>query len=158
GMAVAFKTFGVYDWAARIPLVLGVLALLLATYSLGRRAMGEEAGFWAAMVLTAALGPYLFTRILIPAMLIALWLTVGFDVFLRGLEEEPPTKLSCWGLAAAAALNVLTKGLIGLVFPGTIIVVYLALTGNLKHLLKMRLASSALVLLVIAAPWHIAAG
>jgi hypothetical protein len=65
--------------------------------------------------------------------------------------------MSCWGLAATAALNVLTKGLIGLVFPAAIIGIYLILTGNLKHLLRMRLISSTLVLLIIAAPWHIAA-
>jgi hypothetical protein len=82
---------------------------------------------------------------------------LGFDFFLRTLEEEPPSIMSCWGLAGTAALNVLTKGLIGLVFPVAIIGIYLILTGNLKHLLRMRLISSTLVLLIIAAPWHIAA-
>ena len=52
---------------------------------------------------------------------------------------------------------MLTKGLIGIVFPAAIIGIYLILTGNLKHLLRMRLISSTLVLLLIAAPWHIAA-
>src|ERR1700689_116157 len=77
GMAVSYKVFGVKDWAARLPLILGLLALLLETYSLGRRTMGERAGFWAAIVLAVSIGPYLFTRILIPDMLIALWLTLG---------------------------------------------------------------------------------
>ena len=157
GMAVSYKVFGVRDWAARLPLILGLLALLLETYSLGRRTMGERAGFWAAIVLAVSIGPYLFTRILIPDMLIALWLVWGLDFFLRTLEEQPPSKLSCWGFAAAAALNVLTKGLIGIVFPAAIAGLYLILTGNVKHLLRMRLLSSTLVLLVIAAPWHIVA-
>ncbi len=157
GMAAGYKVFGVSDWAARLPLILGLLALLLATYSLGRRALGEQAGFWAAIILALSVGPYLFTRILIPDMLIGLWLVLGFHFFLRTLDEDPPSKLSCWGFAAAAALNVLTKGLIGLVFPAAIVGIYLLLTGNLKHLLRMRLLSSTLVFLVIAAPWHIAA-
>ena len=66
------------------------------------------------------------------------------------------TKLQM-GLAAATALDVLTKGLIGLVFPGTIILLYLLLTGNVRHLARMRLLSSALVFLAIAAPWHVLA-
>ncbi|MGB8887165.1 MAG: glycosyltransferase family 39 protein [Candidatus Korobacteraceae bacterium] len=156
-MAASFKVFGVRDWAARLPVILGVLALLLATYSLGKRTLGERAGFWAAIVLTLSVGPYLFTRVLIPDMLIGLWLTLGFDFFLRTLDEPTPSIASCWGLAATAALNVLTKGLIGIVFPAAIIGIYLILTGNLKHLLRMRLISSTLVLLLIAAPWHIAA-
>ena len=157
GMAASYEVLGVKDWTARLPLILAELWLLLATYSLGKRTLGERAGFWAAIALAVSVGPYLFTRILIPDMLIPLWLTLGFDFFLRTLEEQPASIMSCWGLAATAALNVLTKGLIGLVFPAAIIGIYLILTGNLKHLLRMRLISSTLVLLAIAAPWHIAA-
>ena len=157
GMAASYTVFGTKDWAARLPLALGVLALLLATYSLGKRTLGERAGFWAAVVLAVSVGPYIFTRFIIPDLLVALWLTLGLDFFLRTLDEEPPSRLSCWGLAATAALNVLTKGLIGLVFPAAIIGLYLILTGNLKHLLRIRLLSSFAVLLVIAAPWHILA-
>ena len=157
GMAASYTVFGTTDWAARLPLALGVLALLLATYSLGKRTLGERAGFWAAVVLAVSVGPYIFTRFIIPDLLVGLWLTLGLDFFLRTLDEEPPSIFSCWGLAATAALNVLTKGLIGLVFPAAIIGLYLVLTGNLKHLLRMRLLSSFAVLLVIAAPWHIAA-
>ncbi len=157
GMAASYVIFGAKDWAARLPLALGVLALLLVTYSLGKRTLGERAGFWAAVVLTVSVGPYIFTRFIIPDLLVGLWLTLGLDFFLRTLDEKPPSILSCWGLAATVALNVLTKGLIGLVFPAAIIGLYLILTGSLKHLLRMRLLSSFAVLLVIAAPWHIAA-
>lgn len=157
GMAACFKVFGVHDWSARLPLMLGILALLFGTYWVGKRAYGQEAGFYAALVLATSVGPYLFTRFLIPDMLVGLWLTLGFGFFLVTLEESPPSRLACWGLAATAALNVLTKGLIGLVFPGVIIVLYLIVTRNLRHLLRMRLLSSSLLFLVIAAPWHILA-
>jgi hypothetical protein len=56
------------------------------------------------------------------------------------------------------ALNVLTKGLIGLVFPIGTIFIYLLLTKNLRHLLRLRLFSSFLVFLLVAAPWHLLAG
>jgi 4-amino-4-deoxy-L-arabinose transferase-like glycosyltransferase len=157
GMAASYKLFGVSEWTARLPLALGVLATLLATYAIGRRNLGERAGFWAAIVLGTGVGVYIFTRILIPDLLVGLWLTIGFDFFLRGLEQERPSALSCAGLAATAALNVLTKGFIGLVFPLAIIFIYLFLTHNLRHLLKMRWLLSIAVLLVIAAPWHILA-
>src|SRR5579884_3348437 len=157
GMAASFKIFGVHDWAARLPLMLGMLALLFGTYWVGKRAYGNEAGFYSALILATSVGPYLFTRFLIPDMLVGLWLTLGFGFFLQTLEQKPPSRLACWGLAATVALNVLTKGLIGLVFPGVIIVGYLILTRNLRHLLRMRLVSSSLVFLAIAAPWHIMA-
>ena len=157
GMASSFKTFGVSEWSARLPLTLGILATLLATYAIGKHHLGERQGFWAAIILGTGVGTYIFTRILIPDLLVGLWLTIGFDFFLRGVEQEKPSVLSCAGLAATAALNVLTKGFIGIVFPVGIIVIYLLLTRNLRHLLKMRWLLMLGVLLLIAAPWHILA-
>jgi 4-amino-4-deoxy-L-arabinose transferase-like glycosyltransferase len=156
-VAVSYKLFGVHEWSTRLPLVLGVLALLVVTYKTGVLAYGEAGGFCAALAMGTSVGAYLFTRILIPDLLVGLWLTIAFYFFLRSLQEETPSRTSCWGLASACALNVLTKGLIGLVFPFAAIGLYLLLTGNLRHLFKLRLVSSSVVFLAIAAPWHILA-
>ena len=156
-LAASYRIFGISDWSTRLPLMLGVLGLLLATYKLGRYAFGESGGLYAGVVLATSLGLYIFTRFLIPDVLVGLWLTIGYYFFLRSLEEEWPSRLTCWGFAATCALNVLTKGLIGLVFPAGAIGLYLLFTGNLRHLLKLRLVSSALVFFAIAAPWHILA-
>src|SRR3979490_1228170 len=64
-VAASYGLFGVSEWSTRLPLMLGVLALLLATYLLGTQAYGERGGFYAAVVMATALGPYLFTRFLI---------------------------------------------------------------------------------------------
>ena len=156
-LATSYSLFGISDWSTRLPLMLGVLALLLATYGLGRYAYGEVGGLYAGVVLATSIGPYIFTRFLIPDVLVGLWLTVGYYFFLRSLEEETPSRATCWGFAAVCALNVLTKGLIGLVFPLGAILLYLVLTGNLRHLLKLRLFTSTLVFFLIATPWHILA-
>jgi 4-amino-4-deoxy-L-arabinose transferase-like glycosyltransferase len=156
-VATSYKMFGVSEWSTRFPLMLGVLIIVLATYGLGRWTFGPEGGFDSGLVMATALGPYLFTRFLIPDVSVGLWLTVTYWLFLKTLEDETPSRWVCWGLAAVCALNVLTKGLIGLVFPVGAIGLFLLLTGNLKHLLKLRLPSSALVFFTIAAPWHILA-
>ncbi len=166
-VAASFKLFGVHDWSARLPIALGVLALLLVVYRLGRRVFnrdnqGEQAGFYSALVLATGFGPFIYTRFLIPDMLVGLWLALGFDFFLTSLEQsergQKPSLWICWGLAATMALNILTKGLIGLVFPIGTIFLYLLLTRNLRHLLRLRLLTSFLVFLAIAAPWHLLAG
>jgi 4-amino-4-deoxy-L-arabinose transferase-like glycosyltransferase len=157
GVATSYKLFGMSEWSTRFPLMLGVLTMILSTYGLGRWALGAEGGFDSGLVLATALGPFLFTRFLIPDVAVGLWLTLTFWLFLVSLEQQKPARWTCWGIAAACALNVLTKGLIGLVFPIGAIGLYLLLTGNLRHLLKMRLASSAVVFFAIAAPWHILA-
>lgn len=156
-VAASYKLFGISDWSTRLPLMLTVLALLLATYSVGKRAYGETGGFYSAVALGTCVGPYIFTRFQIPDVMVGLWLTLGFSFFLQSFEEEPPSRLACWGFAATCALNVLTKSLIGLVFPITTVVLYLLLTGDRARLLKLRLFSSSIVFLLIAAPWHLLA-
>ncbi len=158
GMDISYKLFGVSDLSARLPLTLGMLAVLLITYLLGKREINARAGLYAAIVLGLSVGSYLFTRILIPDILVGLWLALGFYFFLDGVHDKQPSRLSCWGFAVTAALNVLTKGLIGIVFPVAIILVYLFMTSNLRHLLKMRLVSSSLWFAAVAVPWHILAG
>lgn len=156
-LAVSYELFGISEWSTRLPLMLGVLALVLATWRLGSYVYGERSGFYAGLTLVTSLGVYLYTRFPIPEVWVALWLTLGYYFFLKALEQEQPSRLVCWGFAATCAVNVLTKGLIGLVFPVGTIGLYLLLTGNLRKLLKMRLISSLLVFVAIAAPWHVLA-
>jgi len=156
-IAASFKAFGVAEWSARLPLVLGVLALMGCVFALGRRFYGDEGGFYAALIIATAPGIYLYTRFLIPDTWVGLWLAAGFYFFLVGYEQRTPSRLACWGLAAAAALNVLTKGLIGLAFTGLIILLFLLALNDFSYLKKMRLFSSTIVFLLIAAPWHILA-
>jgi 4-amino-4-deoxy-L-arabinose transferase-like glycosyltransferase len=156
-VAASYKMFGIGDWTTRFPLTLGVLALLFATYALGKLAYGERGGLFSATALATTIGPYIFTRFQIPDVIVALWLTLGFYFFLRAVKEERPSVVSCWGFAATCALNTLTKGLIGLVFPFAAIGLYVLLTGSLKLLRQLRLFSSTVVFLIIAAPWHVLA-
>jgi 4-amino-4-deoxy-L-arabinose transferase-like glycosyltransferase len=156
-LAASYEAFGISDWSTRLPLMLGFLALVLATYRLGSYAFGEPGGFYSGLALVTSVGPYIFTRFLIPDVLVGLWLALSYYFFLRSLEENPPTRSTCWGFAAVCALNVLTKGLIGLVFPIGTIGLYLLLTRNLRHLARLRILSSTVVFFVLAAPWHVLA-
>ena len=200
--AGSMHLFGIHDWAARLPLALAVLALILAVYALGIRLFAaispasnpDRAGFYAALAIATSIGPYLYTRFYIPDILLALWMTLAVHLFLIALERlqsqapgahvpltksvisteaqrsgEPRifhlspkfpqsrTLLPCLAFAAVMALNVLTKGLIGLVFPIAFVILYLAITKQLHLLFKFHLLASTAVFLAIAAPWHILA-
>lgn len=168
--AGSFRLFGVHDWAGRLPLALLTLALLLATYALGLRlfaaispaAHPDRAALYSALALATCIGPYLYTRFYIPDIVVALWMTLAVHAFLVALERintinNNSSLLPCLAFAAVTALNLLTKGFIGLVFPLGFVFFYLLLTRQLKLLLKFHLIPSTLVFLAIAAPWHILA-
>src|SRR5271163_1072953 len=156
-MAASMRLLGIKDWAVRLPQALGVLVLLFFLVKMGEKFLSFEAGFWSAVVCVTAFGPYLFTRILIPDLLVGFWIGLSLYFFFTGWRDGKPSRLACWGLAASVALNVLTKSLIGIVFPAAIIFLFLLLVRDLRHLLKMRLISSTIVFLMIAAPWHVLA-
>jgi 4-amino-4-deoxy-L-arabinose transferase-like glycosyltransferase len=158
-MAASFTLFGPQDWAARLPLALATLALFLVVYSTGRRLFASDtAGFYAALILLTSFGVFIYTRFLIPDVIVCLWLSLAMLMFWISLEQPQPSRSTAWGFAVTCALGVLTKGLIGVVFPLGIVFSFLLLNRNLGHLKRWHPVSSLLIFLIIALPWHIAAG
>jgi 4-amino-4-deoxy-L-arabinose transferase-like glycosyltransferase len=160
-MAISYRLLGVHDWVARLWLVTGIIALCLVTRRFARWAFGERAGLYAGLALATCVGLWLFTRILIPDALLTLTISVGLWAFLRALDEDEPHP-GRWAmlLAASLGLGLLLKGLIALVLPGGAALVYLLATrqlfsGHARR--RLRPFSGLLVMLVIAAPWHVLA-
>jgi 4-amino-4-deoxy-L-arabinose transferase-like glycosyltransferase len=147
--------------AARIPLSLTVLALALLIEAFARRLFATtNAGLYAALIALSSFGIFIFTRINIPDAMLCLFTTAALYAFWH--TEETPRPLYCYAFAAACALNVLTKGLIGLIFPIAIALLYLLVTRGLRpaitRLRELHPLTSTLVFLAIAAPWHLLAG
>ena len=158
-MAASFTLFGPQDWAARLPLAIATLALFLVVYETGRRLFASEtAGFYAALILATSFGIFIYTRIIIPDVIVCLWLSLAMLLFWISVQQPQPSRWTAWGFAAACALNVLTKGLIGVVFPLAIVIIFLVVNRNMGQLRRWHPFSSVLVFLLIALPWHIAAG
>jgi 4-amino-4-deoxy-L-arabinose transferase-like glycosyltransferase len=156
-VALSYKLFGVSEFSSRLPIALATLALMLATMLLGKFAFGERAGFYSALCIGTCVGIYLFTRVLWPDVILTLFITMTFYCFLRA-NEEPHRSRFAYGIYFFGALAVLTKGLVGAAFPAIIILAYLLITGEGRRLLQLKLFTGSLLFLVVAVPWHIAAG
>jgi 4-amino-4-deoxy-L-arabinose transferase-like glycosyltransferase len=131
-IALSYKIFGATDWAARVPIALSCVGLALLTTAMGLWAFGRRAGLYAGLVIGTCIGLFLFTRILIPDVMLTLAIALGMWGFLRAIDkEEPHPRL--WALIFAASLGtgLLLKSLIAVVFPIGAAVVYLFLTGQL---------------------------
>jgi 4-amino-4-deoxy-L-arabinose transferase-like glycosyltransferase len=157
-VAIAYKIFGINEFASRLPIALATLALILVMFYVGTHLFNERAGFYAGLVVATCIGIYLFTRVMWPDVMLTLFLTLAFYCFLRAVEDEAGKSLWAYGIYIFGALAVLTKGLIGAAFPGIIIIAYLLISGQMRRLLHLKLFTGSLVFLLIAAPWHLAAG
>ena len=156
-VAISYHLFGINEFATRLPMALSVLLLGLLGLIWGRRAFGERAGIYAAAFVYTAAGVFLFTRVLIPDVLLSLLIAASLYFFLTALE--PAGQIWRWYAGyACMALGVLTKGLIALVFPGGAAFFYLLVTGEWRRWREFRLLTGFALFLLIAAPWHILAG
>src|SRR5437660_474374 len=160
-IAFAYRIFGVHDWVARIPIALAAVLLCWVTARYGRWAFGRRAGFYAGLAMATCAGLFLFTRILIPDVILTLAVCLGFWSFQRVLEEDEPHPRR-WAALLAASLGVglLLKGLIAVVVPVGGALLYLAITRQIfsRHVWKrLQLFTGSLIILAIAAPWHLLA-
>jgi 4-amino-4-deoxy-L-arabinose transferase-like glycosyltransferase len=160
-IAICYKIFGVYDWVARLPVALSAIALCWLTTACGIWAFGDWAGFYAGLCMSTCLGLFLFTRIQIPDVMQALTVTLALWALLRALDQgEPRPRFWAFLLAAGLGTGLLLKSLIGVVFPCAAGAIYLLLTGQFFSTAtwkRLRPVSGLIVIVVIAAPWHLLA-
>ena len=89
-IAGRYKIFGVHDWAARIPIALSAIGLCWLTAAFGMWAFGKRAGFYAGLCMATCIGLFLFTRILIPDVMLTFTIALAMWAFLRALDEDEP--------------------------------------------------------------------
>lgn len=160
-MAASLRIFGVHDWAARIPVALAAILLGLLTFRYGRWAFGQAAGFYAGLAVVTCVGLFLFTRIQIPDVMLTAGICGALWSFQRAIEPaEPNPKRWSALLAVCLGIGLLLKGLIAIVIPIGAILFFLVATRQLfsrSVWSRLHLIVGVLIVLAVAAPWHILA-
>ncbi len=160
-IAACYAVLGVHDWVARLPVAICTILLCWLVVRMGAWAGSPDAGLYAGLALSTCVGTFLFTRVLIPDVMLTLTITLALWGLLRALDEaEPRPKLWAAVMAAGIGLGLLLKGLIAAVFPVAAALLYLGFSRQLLSLAawrRLRPISGALIVLLIAAPWHILA-
>ena len=156
-----YKVFGVHDWVARVPSALSAILLVWVVMRLGRWAIDEKAGIHAGIVLSTCIGLFLFTRVIIPDVMLTLAIAIALWAFIRSQDDdERHPRMWAYIMAAALAIGVLIKGLVALALPAGTIFVYLLVSRRLFRVetwKRLHLFTGSLSFLAIAAPWHVLA-
>jgi 4-amino-4-deoxy-L-arabinose transferase-like glycosyltransferase len=155
-VAVSYRVFGQNTFATHLPNALGMLGLTWLAWVWARRAWGPRAGLYAGLGVLTSIGPFLFTRFIIPEAILGLFLLMALYGLITGLESSRPARI--YMMWATLALALLTKGLIAPVFFVGAAVPYLVLTGQWRRWRTLKPVTGVLTFLAIAAPWHILVG
>ncbi|OGR23410.1 MAG: hypothetical protein A2X79_01680 [Desulfuromonadaceae bacterium GWB2_53_15] len=156
--AASIWIFGQNEFAARLPSALCGLATVLATYLIARKLYDRRTALISAIILGTSAGFVLQSRIILTDMLLTFCLTAALGAFIVAAQHERRRggALPWYLFYLFCALAVLAKGLIGIVFPGGIIFIYLLLTGKWRIVKRMRLVTGLLLFLTVVAPWFVA--
>jgi 4-amino-4-deoxy-L-arabinose transferase-like glycosyltransferase len=155
--ALFFKAFGFTETARAVAGVATLLTLPLL-FDLGRRLRSPAAGAWAALIyLTSTMTP-VEARMLRPdgwvTLLICLSLWGAVRVVQRP-SEDPVGVAAFWG---GIGLGILAKGFLALILPFLALLPALALARELRLLRRLTRWWGPALMLLIALPWHVAAG
>ena len=153
-IASGFKLFGFTEFGARFfPAVTGLLGLLLATWG-GKKLYSEKVGFYSGVILLTTIQFFLISKSVFTDGALFFFF-IGVLLFFY-LAYASANKNYYYGTYAFSALATLTKGPIGFLLPGLIIVLFFLWERNWQELRKVKIITGTLLFLAIAGPWYIA--
>jgi hypothetical protein len=156
-IAGTYALFGENEFTTRLPSALAVLGLVVVIWRFGCDFFSRRAGLYAALVIATSPGVFIFTRTVISEPICALQFVTGFYLFLRAWTGTLHPRIGYWGAAAMFGLAVLTRGLIGILFPLAVLIIFVSMTKGWRRWRELRPISSSLVFFAIAVPWHVLA-
>lgn len=150
--ALSFKLFGFTEFAARFfPAAFGLAAIGLVAWG-GNKLFSARAGFYSALVLVSFVEFFLISKSIITDSVLFFFFSGTLLYFYLAYRDNKPVY---WYLMyGCAGLAVLTKGPIGCLLPGLIIVSFLLWEKQGHVIVRARVFSGILLFLVIVLPWY----
>ncbi len=150
--ALSMKLFGENEWGARLTPFLGGLAGVGATALFGWRFFGPFPGFLSGWILGTSFLWSVHAHLNITDMTLTFFLSLGLFAYYLGIRSNRRWLLLFY---ASMALAVLAKGLIGMVLPGGIILLWICWRREWKLILRSLSLPGILLFLAMVLPWFV---
>ena len=157
--AAAFEIFGQHAWTVRLwPALSGMFGLML-TWALGRRLYDQRAALLAVMVQASALLYVALARIATLDMGLSFGLQLAMTALVLLVLQPRPGEAQSRRLplllGVGVALAVMSKGLVGILIPGAVAVLFMLIHRDWRLPLRAQLWWTFAALLLLAAPWFV---
>lgn len=156
--AASLRMFGESPWAARLPARLAALGTTFLIFLAAGRLWGARSGLAAAILFLASPLGFGLSRLNIMDGMLTFFFTAtilaGYSTIRR--SEAGKSALLVSSLAGvAAAGGMLTKGLVAVVLPGAILLLWSLATRRARHLRPLLLGPALPIFLLLAVPWFV---
>ena len=119
---LGYKVLGISDWSARVPTLAITVGEVWLTYLIGCRLVGRIAAWLGGFILLTCIGFFVLHLLILTDHLVTLSLLAALYSLLRW-EAQPGFRWTALFFLALVA-GFLSKGFIGIVFPGVIGLLY----------------------------------
>ncbi len=155
--AISFKLFGEGEFTARLYTALCGLGCVLLMAYVGWKVFDTETGLLSALVLLSA--PYFagMSKVVTLDMGLTFWMTLTIASFMLAMVSADAKSHRHWLWLAWAGMAgaVLSKGLIGIVFPAATLFLYCVVQRNFRLLFKLEWLVGLVIFFGLAAPWFV---
>jgi 4-amino-4-deoxy-L-arabinose transferase-like glycosyltransferase len=145
----------VNEWSVRLPSAVSAFGLVFTTYLLGRDLFNARVGLFAALVFATSARVLWEARWAHTDMTFTFFFTLSIYFLSKAIfqKRDRPWFLLACGMMGLATL---TKGLIGFVLPGLVMLAFVALRWDWRAVLEWHLLPGIAIFLLVAAPWFVA--
>ena len=154
--AFAYNAFGQHNWTARAwPALTGLIGLLLL-FLIARRLYDLQTAIAATAILASSLWYFAIAHINTLDMGLTCWMTLTLAGFLYAERSDATPRERSIGMHAAwvgMALAMLSKGLIGIVLPGGVLLFYSLWQRDVRMWDRLHIGTGLLLFFAIVTPW-----
>jgi 4-amino-4-deoxy-L-arabinose transferase-like glycosyltransferase len=151
--ACALKCFGASPFAMRLPLVWVAFLGCLLVYAFVRAHQGQRAALLSAMILGLSPLYFYLSRFLILDLFLSVFMMAALLSFFMTTRTPRPIYFILYGVFLGLA--VLTKGLVGLILPGSVILAWVILERRWAMFYLAFYPLALLSFMIVAVPWHL---
>ena len=157
--AASMAVWGATPWAARLVVALHASLMLGFVFISARYFAGVVVARRATWILGSSVAYLVGGQYVNHDMMVATWMGIAIWSFARAFMAPTGVHLG-WARFGfvACALGIMTKGLIGLLLPGLVLVIWIAYTCQWRKILQLPWVSGLLLFVAVALPWFVMAG
>ena len=154
-IAFCLKVFGLSNWAVRLPNILFSLGSCYLTYFCCCRIWHRQLALRATLIMMTCLLFISMGRYLTLDIGVTFFINATLLLFLTSTTFQPGKQKTAllWGAYLCSGLAIMSKGLIGIVFPIMIIGLWILLLNRWRELTSMRLISGLIIVVAVSLPW-----
>jgi len=159
-MAASYKMFGINEFGARFPSALASTVLIISIFFFVRYVRDDNHALYAAIASLLSIYFLAYSHAAVTDMSLTLFISLSLFSFYLWIDGETKSKtknnICHYGFYLFSALAFLTKGLIGIVFPFGIALVYMIVIHGWKGMKKVFSFKGILLFMLISLPWFVA--